>query len=317
SRSWRTRSACRLRRLPTTRTETRLGGSMRRNCRRSLGCAASALPIGAPASGLGSTQPGRPIVASPACARCSNGCAPRALIPTAPVLERIGLIARVRARRRAFETLVAGLTGADRERLYTLLVNDPDVRRSRFAWLRDYLESPAPSNMIELLDRLEYVRARTSGHRAGVHRPRRRDGGAISGCRRGRSQGRRETGQDASVPCALAGWLKRARSCRRSTSPTSNSARRTAILVAQVAELETKLADTTLAMFEKYVGSLFTKARSKDERALRDQARCRESAAAVPADHLRAQAGQGDWRGGRERHRARDQHGPAGARAAG
>ena len=32
------------------------------------------------------------------------------------------------------------------------------MRRSRFAWLRDPPESPAPSNIIELLNRLEYVR---------------------------------------------------------------------------------------------------------------------------------------------------------------
>jgi TnpA family transposase len=43
-------------------------------------------------------------------------------------------------------------------------------------------------------------------------------------------------------------------------------ARRTAILVAQVANLEARLADATLAMFEKYVGSLFTQARNRDER---------------------------------------------------
>ena len=36
-------------------------------------------------------------------------------------------------------------------------------------------------------------------------------------------------------------------------------ARRTAILVAQVANLEIRLTDATLAMFEKYIGSLFTK----------------------------------------------------------
>jgi hypothetical protein len=28
------------------------------------------------------------------------------------------------------------------------------LRRSRFAWLRDYSESPAPSNIVALLDRL-------------------------------------------------------------------------------------------------------------------------------------------------------------------
>jgi hypothetical protein len=43
-------------------------------------------------------------------------------------------------------------------------------------------------------------------------------------------------------------------------------ARRTAILVAQVANLETRLTDAALAMFEKYVGSLFTKAQNRDER---------------------------------------------------
>lgn len=36
--------------------------------------------------------------------------------------------------------------------------------------------------------------------------------------------------------------------------------------MAQVAHLNTRIADATLSMFEKYIGSLFTKARSKDER---------------------------------------------------
>jgi hypothetical protein len=44
------------------------------------------------------------------------------------------------------------------------------------------------------------------------------------------------------------------------------SARRTAILVAQTTELETRIADATLAMFEKYIGSLFNKAQNRDER---------------------------------------------------
>ena len=56
-------------------------------------------------------------------------------------------------------------------------------------------------------------------------------------------------------------------------------ARRTAILVAQVANLQTRLADATLAMFEKYVGSLFTKARNRDER--RFQATKRDVAKAL------------------------------------
>jgi hypothetical protein len=49
--------------------------------------------------------------------------------------------------------------------------------------------------------------------------------------------------------------------------------------VAQVAHLDTRVADATLAMFEKYIGSLFTKARSKDER--RFQATKRDVAKAL------------------------------------
>src|SRR6266851_2728653 len=56
-------------------------------------------------------------------------------------------------------------------------------------------------------------------------------------------------------------------------------ARWTAILVAQVADLEARLADATLAMFEKYMGSLFTKARNRDER--RFQATKRDVAKAL------------------------------------
>ncbi len=42
--------------------------------------------------------------------------------------------------------------------------------------------------------------------------------------------------------------------------------RRKALLVAQVVDLETRLADATLAMFERYMGSLFTKAQNRSER---------------------------------------------------
>jgi hypothetical protein len=80
------------------------------------------------------------------------------VIPAAAVLERIGLAARVRTRKRIFEMLAGGLPDSVLKVLGDLLVFDPEVRRSRLAWLRDYPESPAPSNVIALLDRLEYVR---------------------------------------------------------------------------------------------------------------------------------------------------------------
>jgi hypothetical protein len=74
----------------------------------------------------------------------------------------------LRARKRAFQALADGLAEAEREALDALLAVDPELRRSRFAWLRDYSESPAPSNIIELLNRLEYVRCLKIGpERAG------------------------------------------------------------------------------------------------------------------------------------------------------
>ena len=198
-------------------------------------------------NGASATDRGEPIVqAMLAHLRTTN-----VLLPSAAVLERIGLAARVRARRKAFEALANGLTDAERGALESLLTVDPEVRRSRFAWLRDYSESPGPSNIIVLLDRLEYARGLGIGpNRAGrIHAARLNrlvDEGAIM------------TVQHIA---------------------DLEPARRIAILVAQVSSQETRLADATLAMFEKYMGSLFTKAQNRDER--RYQATKRDVAKAL------------------------------------
>ena len=54
---------------------------------------------------------------------------------------------------------------------------------------------------------------------------------------------------------------------------------RTAILTVQAASLETRLSDATLAMFEKYMGTWFSRARNRDER--RFQATRRDVARAL------------------------------------
>ena len=81
------------------------------------------------------------------------------MLPAPHVLERLGLEARVRAHQRAFEALASGLTDANRQALDALLTTDPGIGRSRFTWLRDCPEAPAPSNIIELPDWLDYVRS--------------------------------------------------------------------------------------------------------------------------------------------------------------
>ncbi len=173
------------------------------------------------------------------------------IIPAPYVLERIGLAARVRARRRVFEVISSGLTDEKREAMDALLANDPEVGRSRFAWLRDCPESPAPSNMIELLNRLDFVRtiAVDAGRTRGIH------------------------------PGRLARLVEEGGIMTAQHIADLEPARRSAILVAQLTHLETRIVDATLSMFEKYIGSLFTKARGKDER--RFQATKRDVAKAL------------------------------------
>ena len=193
------------------------------------------------------TDRGEPIVQ----AMLAHLRAERVLVPAAAVLERIGLAARVRARKRVFRALAEGLTDATRDALENLLIFDPALRRSQFAWLRGYAESPAPTNLLALLDRLEYVR---------------------------------ELGIDAARarrihPARLGRLLAESAVMTVQHIADLEPARRTAILVAQTSELEARLADATLAMFEKYIGSLFTKAQNRDER--RFQATKREVAKAL------------------------------------
>ena len=173
------------------------------------------------------------------------------VLPPATVLERIGLAARARARKKTFEALATGLSDAERDTLARLLAVDPELRRSRFAWLRDYPESPAPSNIVALLDRLEYAR-----------------GLGIDPARTGRIHAARlarliDEGTIMTVPHIA------------DLEPT----RQTAILLVQAASPETRLTDATLALFEKNMGTLFSRAQNREER--RFQATRRDVARAL------------------------------------
>jgi hypothetical protein len=192
------------------------------------------------------TDRGEPIVQAMLAHLRTDGV----LLPAA-VLERIGLAARARARKKTFETLVAGLSDSERDTLTGLLAVDPELRRSRFAWLRDYSESPVPSNIVLLLDRLEYAR-----------------GLGIDPMRAGRIHAAR-----------LARLIDEGAIMTVQHIADLEPARRTAILAVQAASLETRLSDATLAMFEKYMGTLFSRARNRDER--RFQATRRDVARAL------------------------------------
>jgi TnpA family transposase len=193
------------------------------------------------------TDRGEPIVRAMLAHLRTSGV----LLPAAAVLERIGLSARARARKKTFEAIASGMSESEQGTLTGLLSVDPELRQSRFAWLRDYSESPAPSNIVALLDRLEYARG------LGIDAAR---AGQIHAARLARLV---DEGAILSVPHIA----------------ELEPARRTAILVAQAVSLETRLADATLAMFEKYMGTLFSRARNRDER--RFQATRRDVAKAL------------------------------------
>ena len=89
----------------------------------------TSLRVGADAAWA--TDRGEPIVQAMLAHLRANGV----LLPAAAVLERIGLAARARARKKTFETLAAGLSDSERDTLTGLLAVDPELRRSRFAWL--------------------------------------------------------------------------------------------------------------------------------------------------------------------------------------
>src|SRR6516225_6450748 len=84
----------------------------------------------------------------------------RTLLPAADTLDRLGRGARAIARRRMEAALVAGFTTAELATKDDLLVLNPAVQMSRFAWLRALPEAPSERNLLALMDRLRFVRDR-------------------------------------------------------------------------------------------------------------------------------------------------------------
>jgi hypothetical protein len=186
----------------------------------SFACEASAWPTGACLQ-VGASAAWGLIAASRLCRRCSRICGPRACSSRPRrCWSGSGWPARVHARKRMFHVLAEGLTDAAHDALEKLLTFDPAVRRSRFAWLRDCAESPAPANLLALRDRLEYVR-----------------GLGIDAARVRRIH-----------PARLGQPLAEAAVMTVQHIADLEPARRTAVLVTQIAELEARLADATLAM---------------------------------------------------------------------
>lgn len=74
-------------------------------------------------------------------------------LPAAAVIERVGLASRARARRRAYDVLLAAVPAEVRARLDPLLTADPETGVTPLAWLREISVAPSADNVRGLLDR--------------------------------------------------------------------------------------------------------------------------------------------------------------------
>ena len=190
--------------------------------------------IEAAAQAAWATDRGQPIVAAVIAALRVAGI----LLPSAAVIERAAIAGRARARRRATDALLAGLADEQLAKLDALLVLDPSVGMTPFAWLKAMPVAPKAEHMRELLDRLHLVRG-------------------------------------IGLPPTLAGKVHQTR--LRQLTQVGRAAdaqqlerysahRRRAILVATVLDLEARLTDAVLDMADKLIGGMFTKARNATRR---------------------------------------------------
>ena len=83
----------------------------------------------------------------------------RIVVPTLPVVERLAVTCRARARREAYAVLCADLTLEQRSQLDGLLETRGETRQTYLGWLRQPLEAANPTNILSCLERLTLLRS--------------------------------------------------------------------------------------------------------------------------------------------------------------
>jgi Domain of unknown function (DUF4158) len=190
--------------------------------------------IEAAAQSAWSTDRGSPIVAGIIVALRTA----KIILPVPAVIERTAIAGRARARKRAADALLAGLSPGQLAKLDALLLPDPALDATPLAWLRNAPAAAKPDHVRALLDRLRRVR-------------------------------------EISVPPEAAGRIHHDRLQQLIRESRISDAhqigrytahRRRAILVAAVIDLEARLTDAVLEMADKLIGGLFARARKARER---------------------------------------------------
>jgi hypothetical protein len=164
--------------------------------------------------------------------------AAKIILPAVGIIERAAIAGRARARRRATDALIAGVSTEQMAKLEQLLVFDASVKMTPFPWLKAMPVAPKADYIRELLERLYRVRdiSLAAGTAETIH-PERLRQFVREGCRSDAHQLGRYT-----------------------------TRRRRAILVATILDLEARLTDAVLHMADRLIGGLFAKARNATRR---------------------------------------------------
>jgi TnpA family transposase len=166
----------------------------------------------------------------------------RFILPAADTLERASLAGRARARKAAAADITGMLGKTELDRIDELLVNNTGFGMTPLAWLRNYEEAPTVANINALLERLHYVR---------------------------------DIGIDKNVSKAIPEFRFTQFVREGGVAPAFllsdySVNRRRATLVAAVIDLEAKLSDSAILMFDRLVAGMFTRARRGRERRYQD-----------------------------------------------
>jgi TnpA family transposase len=159
----------------------------------------------------------------------------RIVVPALPVVERLTLSARARARQGAYAALTSDLTADQRTRLDELLNARPESRQTHLGWVRQSFGAANPTNILACIERLTFLRG-------------------------------------VGIPAAWATRLHQNRLVQIAREGANTDAthlkmfaadRRFATLVAGVLDTMATLTDEALEMHERFLGQQFKKAERK------------------------------------------------------
>lgn len=169
----------------------------------------------------------------------------RFILPAGNTLERAALAGRARARKSAAASIVEALPMDKLGLIDDLIINNSEMRMTPLAWLRNFEEAPTTANINALLDRLRYVRDIEINPNV----------------------------SEQTSAFRFSQFMKEGRVAPAFLLADYSSNRRRATLVAALVDLDARLADAAIHMFDRLVGSLFTRAKRGRERRYQDNIR--------------------------------------------